>query len=241
MADAQDTSRFGRDARPVEAVFFDLFGTLVDLAPLVFECDAAAPGRGGDLAARWRMQQLEYSWLRTTMGTFVDFDEVTADALDAAIVELELEIPEEVAETLSSAFERMPIHPSAPGVIARLRASGVRTGILTNGSRRTLALVAARTGLDQLVDHALSVDAAGRFKPDPAVYQLAIDASGVDAARIGFVTANGWDAAGAAGFGFRVAWLRSDATASYPRVGAPPPMIATWESLHHALLGGPDA
>ncbi len=121
-------------------------------------------------------------------------------------------------------------------MLAGLRAAGLQTGILTNGSRRTLDRVIARTSLDQIVDHALSVDAIGRFKPDPKVYQLACDASGVAAARIGFVTANGWDAAGAASFGFRVAWLRNDPTAPYPRVGAPLPMIATWESLHDVFV-----
>jgi hypothetical protein len=58
----------------------------------------------------------------------------------------------------------------------------------------------------------------------------------VEAARIGFVTANGWDAAGAASFGFRVAWLRSDPSVPFPRVGARPPAIATWESLYDVLV-----
>jgi 2-haloacid dehalogenase len=235
MADGQDSSGQGRGDRPVDAVFFDLFGTLLDLAALGDECETAAPGRGPELAARWRMRQLEFSWLRTAMGAFVDFDRVTAEALEAAIAELGLDLGAGVIETLASAFERLPIYPAAPGVLGRLRGSGVRTGVLTNGSRRTLALVAASTGLDQLLDHALSVDAVRRFKPDPAVYRLACDESGLDATRIGFVTANGWDAAGAATFGFRVAWLRNDPAAPFPRVGAPYPVIATWESLPDVL------
>ena len=236
MAGGQDTSRHGRDGRAVDAVFFDLFGTLLDLDGLVDDCETAAPGRGRELAARWRVRQLEFSWLRTTMGTFVDFDRVTADALEVAIAELGLELATAAVGTLTSAFERLPVHPAAPGVLRRLRSSGVRTGILTNGSRRTLALVVARTGMDRMLDDLLSVDAVGRFKPDPAVYQLACEASGVEPARIGFVTANGWDAAGAASFGFRVAWLRNDPSALFPRVGASPPLIATWESLHDLLL-----
>jgi 2-haloacid dehalogenase len=236
MAGVQDTSKDGREDRAVEAVFFDLFGTLLDLSALAGECEIAAQGRGRELAARWRGLQLEFSWLRTTMGTFVDFDRVTADALEAAVAELDLEIPNAAAESLASAFERLPIHPAAPGVLERVRSSGVRTGVLTNGSRRTLTLVVARTGLDRMLDHVLSVDAIGRFKPDPAVYRLACEASGLDAAQIGFVTANGWDAAGAASFGFRVAWLRNDPSAPFPRVGPPAPSTATWKSLHDALL-----
>jgi HAD superfamily hydrolase (TIGR01493 family) len=84
MAAGQGTSRHGRDGRAVDAVFFDLFGTLLDLGGLVEDCETAASGRGRELAARWRVRQLEFSWLRTTMGTFVDFDRVTADALEVA-------------------------------------------------------------------------------------------------------------------------------------------------------------
>jgi 2-haloacid dehalogenase len=170
------------------------------------------------------------------MGTFVDFDHVTAEALEIATAELRIEVPAPALGTLTSAFERLPVQPAAPAVLRRLRSSGVRTGVLTNGSRRTLGRVVARTGLDRLLDHALSVDSVGRFKPDPAVYRLASEASGVEAARIGFVTANAWDAAGAANFGFRVAWLRGDPSAALPRVGAPAPVIATWDSLFDVLL-----
>jgi 2-haloacid dehalogenase len=88
MAAGQDTSRPGRDGRAVDAVFFDLFGTLLDLGGLVEDCKTAASGRGRALAARGRVRQLEFSWLQTTMGTFVDFDRVTADALEVAIAEM---------------------------------------------------------------------------------------------------------------------------------------------------------
>jgi 2-haloacid dehalogenase len=236
MADGPEARGQVRQRWPVEAVFFDLFGTLLDLAALVDDCERAAPGRGRELAARWRARQLEFSWLRTTMGTFVDFDRVTADALEAAMAELGLQLASAADEPLASAFERLPVNPGAQGVLRRLRSSGIQTGILTNGSQRTVARVVARTGLDRLLDHALSVDGVGRFKPDPAVYDLACQVSGLDAARIGFVTANGWDAAGATTFGLRVAWLRTDPSVQFPRVGAPFPAIATWESLHDLLV-----
>jgi 2-haloacid dehalogenase len=39
------------------------------------------------------------------------------------------------------------------------------------------------------------------------VYQLAVDRLGVPARRICFLSSNGWDAAGASQFGFRVVWI----------------------------------
>jgi 2-haloacid dehalogenase len=79
--------------------------------------------------------------------------------------------------------------------------------------------------------HRLSVDAVQRFKPHPSVYRLTVDATGLAPEHIGFVTANGWDAAGAGSFGLRVAWLRPNAVANMPAVGAPEPVIATWPDI----------
>jgi len=215
----------------VGAVLFDLFGTLLDLAGLIAPCDLAAPGRGAELAAAWRRQQLEISWLRTAMRSFVDFEHVTRDALDGAVEELGLDLAPEARDDLLPAFERLPVAAGAVETLEDLRRQGIATGVLTNASRATLNRVLPRTRLDRLVDHALSVEAVACFKPDPAVYRLAAEASGLEPARIGFVTANGWDAAGASAFGLETAWLRADARMRLPRVGAPEPSIATWQSV----------
>jgi 2-haloacid dehalogenase len=65
----------------VRSVFFDAYGTLFDVhAPV-----ARVAGRIGDkadaLSRLWRQKQLEYTWLRSLMGTHADFWQVTGDAL----------------------------------------------------------------------------------------------------------------------------------------------------------------
>lgn len=71
-------------------------------------------------------------------------------------------------------------------------------------------------GLMALLDPLLSVDSLRLYKPDPRVYQMACDALSLPASAIGFVSSNGWDAMGAARFGFRVFWLRrKDGPAEY--------------------------
>ena len=212
----------------VGAVFFDLFGTLLSLAPLAEACERVAPGRGAELATRWRARQLEASWLRTAMDRWVDFDTVTRETLGSTLDELAIPAPRSL-DDLTDAFAALPLVPEAADAVSRLRAAGLTTGILTNASGRTLDRVAAR--IDIPFDHLLSVDAARRFKPHPDVYRLAVDATGLPPERIGFVTANGWDAAGAGAFGFRVAWLRADPAARLPAVGAPEPVIATWPEV----------
>jgi 2-haloacid dehalogenase len=222
--------------RPVEAVFFDLFGTLLSLRSLDDACEPLAPGRGAELAARWRARQLELSWLRTAMDRWADFDRVTEDALRSVLSEDGISAEEAAITATVGAFRELPVNSEVSGVIDRLRAGGLPTGVLTNASRVTLDAVLARTGL--AMDHALSVDAVRRFKPSPVVYAMATEATGLPAGRIGFVTGNAWDAAGASSVGFRVAWLRAVGGPPLPAVGAPAPVEATWESLGEVFLGG---
>ena len=86
--------------RPVDAVLFDLFGTLLSLRPLDDVCEGIAPGRGAELAGRWRARQLELSWLRTAMQRWVDFDQVTEDALENVLREMDVAAePAAVART----------------------------------------------------------------------------------------------------------------------------------------------
>jgi len=222
-------------ARTVDAVFFDLFGTLLSLAPLDQACERLSPGRGAEIAARWRARQLEASWLRTVMEQWADFDVVTHDALRATLLEFGVEVPAEaVLREAADAFIDLPLVDGASDVIHALGAAGLLTGILTNASSRALDRVRGRM---PPMDHYLSVDAARRFKPHPSVYQLAVDATDGLPGRIGFVTANGFDAAGAGAFGFRVAWLRPSATVILPVVGAPEPIIATWPEIPAIFTG----
>jgi len=209
-------------------VFFDLFGTLLSLAPLAAACDRLAPGQGPEIAARWRTKQLEASWLRTAMEQWVDFDVVTREALRSTLADLGVKEPANL-EAFADAFTGLPLADGAGEAVRALHDAGVLTGILTNASERMLSGAAAAADLP--FDHRLSVDAARRFKPHPSVYQLAVDATGLPAEGIGFVTANGWDAAGAGSFGFRVAWLRPGNSATLPAVGAPLPTVATWPEI----------
>ena len=117
--------------RPVDAVFFDLFGTLLSLAPLDEACDRLAPGRGAEIAARWRARQLEASWLRTAMERWVDFDVVTrrCPAGDAAGARRRRSADDAILREVADAFMRRSRSSTAPrDAVQALRAAGVVTG-----------------------------------------------------------------------------------------------------------------
>jgi 2-haloacid dehalogenase len=75
------------------------------------------------------------------------------------------------------------------------------------------------------------------FKPDPRVYQLAADRLQSAPGRIGFVSSNGWDAAGAKAFGFTVFWVNR-ANAPREELGVLPDHELNSLSELPALLNG---
>jgi len=185
------------------AVVFDAYGTLLDIgAPM----QALLNKRADVLAQLWRRKQLEYSWLRSLMGRHADFERVTAEALDYALAAHAIEDPR-LAERLLAAYRNLPAYADASAALAAIRANGRRTAILSNGSPAMLAAAVASAGLADSLDMVLSVEDVGVFKPHPKVYALASQRLDLAAEKICFVSANGWDAAGAAAYGFSVVWL----------------------------------
>jgi 2-haloacid dehalogenase len=193
----------------IEAVVFDAYGTLFDFASPVLRLRERIGGKAELLVAIWRRKQLEYSWLRTLMGRHSDFWHVTGDALDFAMASVGLADPVLRAE-LMQLYLDLDTYPDARPAIQQLKGAGFRTAILSNGTPTMLTAVVSRADLTRSLDAVLSVEGRGCYKPHPTVYQLAVDALGVAVPHICFVSANGWDSAGAAAFGFQAAWINRD-------------------------------
>jgi 2-haloacid dehalogenase len=189
----------------IDALVFDAYGTLFDVQSVGSQCDKLWPGQGTSVSRIWRSKQLEYSWLRTLMRQYVDFETLTADALRWSCESLGLSCGPTVIERLLAAYRNLAVFPD---VLTALRGLGSRKrAILSNGSPAMLQAVVRNSGLEDLFDVVMSVDALAVYKPDPRVYQLAADTLHVEASRIGFVSANGWDISGAKSFGLRTYWI----------------------------------
>ncbi|MBP2294671.1 haloacid dehalogenase type II [Azospirillum rugosum] len=190
----------------IRACVFDAYGTLLDVNAAARGCRDGLGDRWEELAALWRAKQLEYTWLRSLMGRYADFWQVTGEALDYAMERQGLADPA-LRGRLMDLYRRLDAYPDAVATLSALRARGLRTAILSNGSPSMLAEAVDSARLTPLLDDVLSVDGLRVYKPHPSVYQLACDRYGLPPEAILFVSANGWDAGGAAAFGFRVAWL----------------------------------
>ncbi|MBI3997604.1 MAG: haloacid dehalogenase type II [Armatimonadetes bacterium] len=197
------------------AAVLDAYGTLFDVGALAAACEAAFPGRGEAVNRLWRQKQLEYSWLRTALGRYRDFWEITKDALEYACRTLGCALDAATRERILAAYHTIAAMPEAHAALARLRDLGVPRYIFSNGTLSMLQAAARSSGLDALLDGYLSVDEEIRqYKPSAAAYAFVLRQLGLPAADVLFVSSNFFDVAGAKNAGLRVVWVN--------RTGAPP-------------------
>jgi len=191
---------------PIDGCVFDAYGTLFDFNAAAKRHAEALGDKWPEVSATWRRKQLEYSWLRSMMGDFADFWQVTRDAL---VYALEKHGHEDngLVEKLMTSYRTLEAYPEATSTLAWMKHLGLKIIILSNGTQSMLTDAIAAAHLDRLVDAVLSVGAVSVYKPHPKVYQLAHSRLGVAPARICFVSSNGWDAVGAAHYGFRSVWI----------------------------------
>ena len=190
----------------LDALVFDAYGTLYDVHSVTAKAEGFFPGRGAQLSQLWRTKQLEYTWLRSLMGTYVNFNIVTADALRYACEFVAPGATEAQITALLDQYVHLDTFAEVKGALATLKA-GRKLAILSNGAPGTLGALVKNSGLDTLLDATLSVDSIGVFKPDMRIYRMAEQTLGVPKARTGFVSSNCWDAIAAKQYGFTVFWI----------------------------------
>ena len=212
-------------AHEISALVFDAYGTLFDVHSVTRLAETLFPGKGAALSAAWRTKQLEYTWLRTLMGRYEDFNRVTAASLEWTFEHLGLAPEESARRMLMDEYRKLAMFPEVPDALRKLSAKGRALAILSNGHPEMLNAVVEHNGLGGVFRGGVhSVHAVKEFKPVPAVYRIVEEELGVPRALVGFVSSNGWDAAGAKSFGFRVFWVNRGG-APVERLGVRPDEI----------------
>jgi len=199
---------------PITTCIFDAYGTLFDVNAAARSV-AKEPGQAqlaavwGTLSADWRRKQLEYSWLRSISGTYISFWQVTQDALDWAMDNNGLH-DNALRAKLLSVYKELPAYAEVPAMLKALKEKDVNIAILSNGSPDMLVNAVRSAGIGEYLDDVLSVEEVQIYKPHNLVYDLVWDRFDVPQAEVLFASSNGWDAAGASGYGFGTVWVNRD-------------------------------
>ena len=222
----------------IEACVFDAYGTLFDFNSAARTASDELGDDWQPLSELWRQKQLQYTWLRGLAGRHADFWQVTGDALDFALATLKLDRPG-LRTRLMDLYLHLPTYPEVAETLRRLRSSGLKTAILSNGTPAMLAAVVRSSGLEGAFDAVLSVEEVGVFKPHPSVYHLASDRLGIAPAALCFLSSNAWDAFSAKASGLRVVWCNRFAQAPERIPAMPDGEISDLSALPALLLAAP--
>ncbi|WP_395576599.1 haloacid dehalogenase type II [Streptomyces sp. BK79] len=202
------------EACGIEAVVFDVLGTMVD-----------EPG-GMRAAMREAADALEGAPGGVSVGQMLDVWREHVEQEQRRIAEnarpyansqvLDREAAERVAEhvglsdagaldRLASARQRMEPWADSLVGLARL-AERFPVLALSDAGRSALLRLNAHAGLRW--HQALSAEDVRAYKPAPEVYQLALDAAGAPPERVLMVAAHAWDLRGAQAAGMRTAYVQ---------------------------------
>lgn len=197
---------------PITTCVFDAYGTLFDVAAAARKAAgepafAAIREDWPQIAEHWRAKQLNYSWLRAVAGAYCDFWQVTQEGLDWALEKTGHDADPALRQRLLDLYWELAAYDEVPAMLAALKAGGMHTAILSNGSPAMLEGAVKSAGIEETLDVCLSVESVGIFKPDASVYDLVGTHFACAKDEVLFVSSNGWDAAAGAGYGFTTAWV----------------------------------
>ena len=221
------------ERRPIKALGFDAYGTLFDVQSVISALNQKFPGQGTAVSAAWRTRQLEYTWLRSLMGRYEDFWQVTESALVATCNALKLPLDAAARAQLMESYLHLDPFPETKQALKAL--SHLSLSILSNGNPKMLNAVVENAGLQGIFTHIISVDEVKTYKPAPAVYELVVKKTSVDKGNIGFVSANFWDGAGAKAFGLRTHWINRNGVPAEELSIAPELTLKSLTDLADAL------
>jgi len=199
----------------IKAVVFDAYGTLFDVYSIQALAEQLYPSMGADIAVKWRDKQIEYTRLITQSDPhnpqgsqyFRPFWELTRLSLEYTLDRLKLDRSAGQVDKLMQQYAHLSAFPENLSVLQDIKAMGLTTAILSNGSVDMLHSAVQSAGMQEVLDHVMSVDGIRLFKTSPESYALVQQTMPVAKEEVLFVSSNAWDALGATWFGFTTHWV----------------------------------
>ncbi|MGW2405487.1 haloacid dehalogenase type II [Streptomyces sp. NPDC001739] len=197
------------ELRDINAVVFDVLGTLVDeprgLRTAIREAVPASDDATVDeLLTVWQ-RHVEREQQRIGQGQrpYANSEIIDGEAAQRVADHVGLTDPAAIAR-LATAGQHLPPWGDSVAGLERLAQRFPVLG-LSNASRTALLRLNAHAGLRW--HQALSAETVLAYKPAPEIYQLAIDTAGCPPHRVLMVAAHAWDLRGAQARGMRTAYV----------------------------------
>ena len=103
----------------IKALVFDAYGTLYDVHSVQAKTEELCPGKGDLITQIWRLKQLEYTWLQTSLQDYRDFAFLTHASLSFALRAAGVEPSESVTKPLFEKYLDLDPFPEAKEALGK--------------------------------------------------------------------------------------------------------------------------
>jgi 2-haloacid dehalogenase len=187
--------------RRVDAVVFDVLETLLDLDPIGARLEEV--GQPAAVLGPFFMRFQRDAMALTLAGDNPDF---TRTARQALRTETKQTMSDDAIAYVLQGFAEVPAFLDASPALQRLSEAGITIGCLTVGDPDNTRSFLAGAGLEPYVDHVVTSDAVGVWKPAPEVYHHTAKVLNCDLDRMALVAVHAWDCHGAKNAGALAGW-----------------------------------
>lgn len=147
-----------------------------------------------------------------------DVADFTATARQALRTETKQAMSDEAIVYVLEGFAKVPAFPDAVPALRKLSEAGVTIGCVTVGDPDNTRSFLSGAGLEIYVDHVVTSDVVGVWKPAPDVYHYTAKTLDCQLGRMALVAVHAWDCHGAKRAGALAGWCsrleESSATSS---------------------------
>lgn len=182
-----------RLVRP-SVLVFDVIETLFSLEPIRHRLvDAGFPPTALDW---WFAEVLRGGCSLAVLDRFEPFADVATTTLRSLVARAGIAVEESWHDEVVGEMSSLPAHPDAAPALEMAVNGGMRVLALTNGSLEVTQELFARAGLDEMVEHIVSIEESRRWKPRPEPYLRAVAVANEEPRNVALVAVHAWDIAG---------------------------------------------
>ena len=105
----------------IRALVFDAYGTLYDVHSVYAKTEELCPGKGDLITQIWRLKQLEYTWLQTSLQEYRDFTFLTHASLEFALRAAGIEPSENITKPLFDKYLDLDPYSGGKGRSRRIK------------------------------------------------------------------------------------------------------------------------
>jgi 2-haloacid dehalogenase len=191
----------------LEALAFDMYGTLVDPIRIWKQLERYIPDNAQRIAEIWRQKQLEFTFRLTAMERYEDFEQVTRKALDYALVATGRDLDPQQKNSLMAQYNDLERFDDVEPGLQRLKNAGYTMVVFSNGSPSMLTSIMSAAQLNAYFQGFVSVDEVKVYKPSPKVYQHVANRLNYSIGSVRLISSNPFDVIGAESAGMQAAWV----------------------------------